>query len=110
MIDQTIANAITAYKIEERRSRAMLGNAINLLRRAKAARLALAASVADSGVTELQEFYAYQLTVNDPPNMPGATVAALNQIEAGIDQLYAMVDGINQAAIAATGSPVFPVE
>jgi hypothetical protein len=110
MIDQITANAITAYKLEERKSRAMLGNAINLLRRAKAARASLAASVAASNVAELQEFYAYQLTVNDPEGQPGAPVAALNQIEAGIDQLYAMVDGINQAAIAATGSPVFPVE
>ena len=107
MIDQTVANAITQYKIEERRTRALLANGLNILLQAKRERAALAAGVAASGIPELVEFYEYQLTVNDPPAQPGATVAALDAIETGIGRLHALIAGINAAAVAATGSPVF---
>lgn len=107
MIDQVVANAITAYKLEERKSRQLLSNGLNILLAASDARSQLAVNVANSGIPELIEFYQNQLTVNDAPDRPGATIAALDSIETLITQLHVLVDGINVAAIAATGSPVF---
>jgi len=103
-MDQKTANAITEYKTRERRTRALLANGLNVLLEAKRCRAELAISVNASGIPELIEFYNSQLTINDPKNMKGATVAYFDAIENIIDQIYAIVCTMNAAA----GSDIFP--
>jgi hypothetical protein len=106
MINQSTANAITQYKTEERRARALLANGINILLQARRKRAIIEKSVMGSGIPELIEFYQSQLVINDPKDKPGSTTAGLNAIETLIGQLYDMVLAINSTA----GNIVFPVE
>lgn len=98
------------YKTVERHARRLIGNAMKMLLEANRLREKMADMVQPGGEAELAaELAAYQLTRNDPPDQPGATMALLDNITDTIEGLHQLLWIVESASIAMGGGEVFGI-